>query len=100
MAAWIYFIHPPRDDFMATITDAERDTFGRHADHLERLFAEGTLVLAGPTFGRVNTGIAVVEAEDEAAARAIMEADPAVAEGVMTGELREMRVTFLRGRPG
>jgi hypothetical protein len=29
MAAWIYFIHPPRDDFMATITDPERETFGR-----------------------------------------------------------------------
>jgi uncharacterized protein YciI len=100
MAAWIYFIHPPRDDFMATITDAERATFGRHFEHLERLLAEGTLVLAGPTLGRVNTGIAVIEADDEAAARAIMAADPTIVEGVATGELREMRLGFLRGRPG
>lgn len=98
MAAWIYFIHPPRDDFMATLTGAERETFGRHVDHLERLLADGTLVLAGPTLGPVNTGITIVEADDEAAARAIMEADPAVAEGVMTGELRELRLSFLRGR--
>jgi len=98
VAAWIYFIHPPRDDFMATITDAERETFGRHADHLERLLREGTLVLAGPTLGPVNTGITVIEAEDEAAARAIMAADPAIAEGVATGELRPLRLSFLRGR--
>jgi len=35
---------------------------------------------------------------DEAAARAIMESDPAGARGVVTGELREMRVSLLRGR--
>jgi uncharacterized protein len=98
VAAWIYFIHPPREHFIDTITGAEGETFGRHAGYLQRLFDEGTLVLAGPTLGTVNTGVTVVEAEDEAAARAIMQADPAIAEGVMTGELREMRVTFLRGR--
>jgi uncharacterized protein YciI len=46
----------------------------------------------------VNTGITVIEAEDEDAARAVMAADPAVASGVMTAELRPMRVAFLRGR--
>jgi len=56
------------------------------------------LVLAGPTYGRINTGIAVIEAPDEAAARAIMESDPAISSGQMTGELRQMRVSFLRGR--
>ena len=62
------------------------------------LLAEGTLVLAGPTLGPVNTGINVFEAPDRAAAEAIMAADPAIAAGIVTGELREMRVSLLRGR--
>jgi hypothetical protein len=37
-------------------------------------------------------------AADRAAAEAIMAADPAIAGGIVTGELREMRVSLLRGR--
>ena len=55
-------------------------------------------MLAGPTLGETNTGIAVFEAADEDAARVVMESDPAIARGVVTGELREMRVSLLRGR--
>lgn len=97
MAAWIYFIHPPRENFIATITDAEEETFSRHADYLDRLLGEGILVLAGPTLGPVNTGITIFEADDEDAARAIVAADPVVAEGIVTTELRQMRVSLLRG---
>jgi len=98
MSEWIYFIHPPREDFIATITDEESAIMETHAGHLEKLLDEGVLVLAGPTYGRINTGIAVIEAPDEATARAIMESDPAISSGQMTGELRQMRVSFLRGR--
>ena len=98
MASWIYCIHPPRDNFAATMTDAEREVWGRHFARLQRLFDEGQIILVGPTLGRVNTGICVFEAPDEAAARAVMDGDPAIAEGFATGELREMRVSLLRGR--
>jgi uncharacterized protein YciI len=98
VAEWVYFLQPPREDFAATMTDEERAAWGEHATRLERLLADGTLVLAGPTLGRVNTGIAVFEAPDEAAARALMEGDPAVAGGFCRGELRPFRVSFLRGR--
>ena len=99
MAEWIYFLHAPREDFAATMTPEEAAVFEEHFAHLQRLLADGTLVLAGPTTGRVNTGINVFEADDEAAARRIMEADPAIARGVCTGELRPFRVSLLRGRP-
>lgn len=98
MAEWIYFIHPPRDDFAATMTDAEKSVWGEHAARLERLLAEGTLILAGPTLGPVNTGIAVFEAEDEPAARAIMDGDPIAVGGFARLELRPFRASFLRGR--
>lgn len=100
VAEWIYFIHPPRPDFAATMTDAEKQVWGEHAARLERLLDEGTLILAGPTLGSVNTGIAVFEAEDEAAARAIVAADPIAASGIAQLELRPFRASFLRGRVG
>ena len=98
MAEWIYFIHAPREDFAATMTPEERAVWDTHFERLQRLLAEGVLILAGPTLGPVNTGIAVVEAPDEAAARRLMEEDPAIASGIATGELRPFSVALLRGR--
>jgi uncharacterized protein YciI len=98
MPEWIYFIHPPREDFAATMTDAEKQVWGEHAQRLQRLLDEGVLVLAGPTLGRVNTGVAVIEAPDEATARRIMTEDPTIASGMARGELRPFRASFLRGR--
>ncbi|CAB4698360.1 MAG: hypothetical protein F2667_04180 [Actinobacteria bacterium] len=96
--SWIYLLHPPRPDFASTMTEQEASVFAEHFAHLQQLLADGVLVLAGPTLGEVNTGITVFEAVDESAARAIMESDPAIARGVVTGELREIRVSLLRGR--
>ena len=98
MAEWIYFLHAPRENFAATMTDEERAVWGEHFERLERLLAEGTLIMAGPTLGPVNTGIAVIEAPDEDAARRLMEEDPAITSGVARGELRPFRVSLLRGR--
>ena len=98
MAEWIYFIQPDRDNFAATMTAAERAVWSEHFEHLKRLLADGTLIIAGPTLGRINTGVAVIEAPDEATAREIMERDPTIVSGFATGELREFRVSLLRGR--
>jgi uncharacterized protein YciI len=98
MSEWIYFLHPPRDDFAATMTPEERAVWGEHFERLQRLLADGVLVLAGPTLGRINTGIAVFEAPDEDAARRIMEEDPAIFGGFARGEVRPFRVSLLRGR--
>jgi uncharacterized protein YciI len=98
MAEWIYFIHAPRDDFAATMTDEEITVWGVHFERFERLLAAGTIVLVGPTLGPVNTGIAIFEAPDEEAARRIMDEDPVIAGGFARGELRPFRVSLLRGR--
>ena len=98
MSEWIYFIHPPREKFVETITPEEAATMHVHREHLAQLLEAGTLILAGPTFGDVNTGVTVFEAEDEESARAIMMSDPAITSGLMRPELRPMRVAFLRGR--
>jgi uncharacterized protein YciI len=98
MAEWIYFIHPPRENFAETMTEQERATWGVHFSRLQRLLADGVMILVGPTLGPTNTGIAIFEAPDEAAARQIMEEDPAIASGIARGELRPFRVALLRGR--
>jgi uncharacterized protein YciI len=98
VSEWIYFIHPPRDDFAATMTDEERAVWSVHFERFERMLAEGSLILVGPTLGSVNTGIAIFEAPDEAAARAVMEEDPVIVGGFARGELLPFRVSLIRGR--
>jgi uncharacterized protein YciI len=98
MPEFIYFIHPPRENFAETMTGEERAVWREHFALLQQRLAEGTLILAGPTLGATNTGVAVIEAPDEAAARAMMESDPAIASGIGRGELRPFRASLLRGR--
>jgi uncharacterized protein YciI len=98
MAEWIYFIHPPRENFAATMTDEEQQVWGVHFQRLQRLLADGKLILAGPTLGETNTGICVFEAPDEDAAQKIMNEDPVIAGGFARGELRPFRASLLRGR--
>ena len=98
MAEWIYFLHPPRENFAATMTDEERAAFAAHRDWLERLLADGVLILAGPTLGPVNTGIGVFEAPDEESAQAVIADDPVTRGGFARAELRPFAVGFLRGR--
>jgi uncharacterized protein YciI len=100
MSEWIYFIHPPRDDFAATMTDEERAVWSVHFERFERMLAEGSIILVGPTLGSVNTGIAIFEAPDVVAARRVMEEDPVIAGGFARGELRPFRVSLTRGRDG
>jgi uncharacterized protein YciI len=98
MAEWIYFLHPPRDDFAATMTEKERAAFAAHAAWLRRLLSDGVLILAGPTLGSVNTGIGIFEAPDEETARRIIEDDPVARGRFARPELRPYQLGFLRGR--
>ncbi len=98
MAEWICFLHAPRDDFAATMTVREQQAFAEHFERLQRLVAEGVVVLAGPTLGRVNTGIMIFEASDEDSARRLVDEDPTVTAGITTPELRPFRLSLLRGR--
>jgi uncharacterized protein YciI len=100
MAEWIYFLHPPRDDFAETMTPEEERAFELHFERLNLLLANGTLLLAGPTMGSTNTGITIFSAPDEESARRIMDEDPVVAGGFVRGELRPFHLSLMRGRFG
>src|SRR5262245_55306997 len=77
---------------------AEAAIVSRHFGYLQKLKVQGSLILAGRTLttGPETFGIAIFEAEDDAQAQAIMSADPAVAEGLMTAELFPYRVAIAR----
>jgi uncharacterized protein YciI len=97
MPEWVYFVHPPRDNFAATMTDEEAAAFERHFEWVDGLFEKGLLVLVGATVGATNTGIGIFEAPDEHTARQIVAEDPAAAGGYVRGELRPFQLGLLRG---
>jgi uncharacterized protein YciI len=76
----------------------ESETVSRHFAYLSDLTNRGVMILVGRTQNRDEStfGIAVFEAEDEVAARTIMENDPAVAGGVMHATLYPYKVALIR----
>lgn len=71
-------------------------TMGKHFDYLKDLLEKKVLILAGPCLDR-EYGIAIFEAQDEEEAKEIMNNDPCISEGVMSGELHHFKVSLLRG---
>lgn len=74
---------PPRPDFAMTMSPAERATMGEHVAYCRSLLQKGKAVLFGPVVGREGVwGCAVLTVADDAEARAIVDADPAVTSGI------------------
>jgi uncharacterized protein YciI len=103
MAEWLYRIQPTRAEMLsAGPTADEARLVGEHFAYLQRLVADGTVVLAGRTLNDDATafGIVIYRAADEAAARAVMDGDPAVRAGVMRAELFPYRIALMAGGAG
>jgi len=77
-------------------TDEEARVVGAHFHYLKDLSEQGVVVLAGRTTTEDESvfGIFVFRAGSEEAARALMESDPAVCQGVMKAELFPFRVAI------
>lgn len=98
MPRFLYKLSATRTEMLADGgTAAERETVDQHFARLEDLAATGIVLLAGRTQNRdaSSFGIVILEAEDESAARTIMEEDPAVVDGVMTVELFPYRIAVV-----
>ena len=97
MAQWLYRIVPTRPQLVAEPTDDEVAVISAHFQYLLDLKSRGDLIIAGRTQESEGTfGITIFEASDEDAARAIMQADPAVAGGVMAATLHPYAVAVAR----
>ena len=69
----------------------------RHAEYWQGLLAQGRVVVYGPVADPEGVwGLAVVEAESDADARAIADADPAVSSGMCTCAFHPMLVALTR----
>jgi uncharacterized protein len=99
MNQYLYLLKPTR---LGMVTDGptpeEAETVSRHFEYLQDLTEKGVMILVGRTQNNDEStfGIAIFEAEDESAARMIMETDPAVRTGVMRADLYPYQVALMR----
>ena len=79
-------------------TDKEKSAANKHFERLKKAAAKGKVILAGRTTEALDKtfGLVVFEADSEGAAKAFMEADPAVVAGVMTATLHPYSVALQR----
>ena len=97
MAQWLYRIVPTRPEMPADPTEAELALASAHFEYLIDLRDRGILILAGRTQEAVGTfGIAIFEAPDAETARAVTEADPAVAGGLFAATVHPYAVAVAR----
>jgi uncharacterized protein YciI len=99
MNQYLYLLKPTR---LGMVTDGptpeEAETVSRHFEYLQDLTEKGVMILVGRTQNNDEStfGIAIFEAEDESAARMIMETDPVVRTGVMRADLYPYQVALMR----
>ncbi len=87
---FLYRVQTTRPEMLSEgPTEEEQESVGRHFRYLQGLTEEGTVLLAGRTLNTdpSSFGIVIFLASSEQEATSIMQADPAVAEGVMRAEL-------------
>jgi uncharacterized protein YciI len=99
MSEWLYYLKPTRLEMLTEgPTPEEEEIVSRHFAYLSDLTEKGLMILMGRTQNNDEStfGIAIFEAEDETAAREIMENDPAVKNGVMTATLYPYKVALMR----
>ena len=92
---FLYRITPVRPDMLVSgPTEAEMQVMGTHFAHLQKLAADGVVLMAGRTLvdGPDTFGIVVFKAASPTEAEAVMRSDPAIAQGVMHCELFPYRV--------
>jgi len=97
MAQWLYRIEPTRSEMVATPTERDQQLVAAHFAYLVELRDRGILILAGRTQVDEGTfGLVIYTAGDAAAARAIADADPAVAGGVFAAEVYPYAIAVAR----
>lgn len=79
-------------------TDADNQAVMVHFDRLQDLARQGVVIMSGRTqesFDR-TFGLVIFECDDEAGARRFMDADPAVAAGVMVYTIHPYKIAAMR----
>ncbi len=98
MSYFLYKLVPPRPTFgPGDMTEAEAAIMGDHAAYWTEQLDNGVAVVFGPVVDPAgNWGLAVVETETEADARALGDADPAITTGLATLEVHPIPFAIAR----
>lgn len=105
---YVYLLHPAREGFMESPTEAEQAKVAEHAAYLRGLVGANCVWLAGPSFPPTQfpsggdaialnipaPGIVIFTAASDEAALAIMQNDPAVRAGVFKACLNQFHWSF------
>jgi uncharacterized protein YciI len=98
-----YRLSPARADMLSGgPTPAETAIITEHFEYLQRAVHEGTVLFAGRTLttDAESFGLCVFRADDEPAAAAFMNADPAVSKGALRARLFPFRVALVAAEWG
>jgi uncharacterized protein len=91
--AFLYRLLPPRPTFAQDMSPAEADVMKRHVAYWQDLLNRGVALAFGPVLDPEDPwGLGLLDLEDEQAARAIGDTDPAVDTGTCTYELVPMQL--------
>ncbi len=99
---FLYRIRPTRPAMLSEgPTPDEARIVGEHFAYLQGLLADGRLYMAGrtDTTGPQTHGLALFRADSPEQAQAVLDADPAVRQGVMVGEVFPFRLALWAGDP-
>lgn len=95
---YIYFLRlVPRLRENGNWTEEDNAIVRPHFRHLQALLESGQLILAGRTQDDDPMGIVIIKASSREEAEGLMRSDPAVAEGIMTAQLRPYQVALMGG---
>lgn len=99
MTTFVLRLIAPRPNFAESLTDSERETMGRHAEHWRPYLERGDMVVFGPVLTDEDSyGLAVVESDDEQGLRAFTEQDPVVTTGTAAFEVGRLAAGHVRGQ--
>jgi uncharacterized protein len=95
--AFLYRLQPPRPTFAQDMSSAEANVMQRHVAYWQDLLNRDVALVFGPVLDPEDPwGLGLLDLDDERAARAIGDGDPAVQTGICTYELVPMELV----RPG
>ena len=97
---WMYVFGPgdrPLREDPSAWTERDEQVASDHYLRLRQATIEGQVILAGRPLGEEGPAVVVFDAENEEAARAFMEADPFVSEGLFTADLYPFSAALVRG---
>jgi uncharacterized protein len=91
--AFLYRLLPPRPSFAQDMSPAEAEVMERHVGYWQDLLRREVALAFGPVLDPEDPwGLGLLDVEDEHAARAIGEGDPAVHSGTCAYELVPMEL--------